>query len=99
VNLAGGYHHAGRNKGGGFWVFAEAPLALATLRDENKISSALVVDTDAHQGNGTADAIRSWSWAHILDFFEEDISPGQRSRKTLQSPFRQVHAALNTSCT
>ena len=66
VNLAGGYHHAGPNKGGGFCAYADAPLALAILKDENKISSALVVDTDAHQGNGTADAIRSWSWAHDL---------------------------------
>ena len=86
VNLAGGYHHAGPNKGGGFCAYADGPLALALLKDENKISSALVVDTDAHQGNGTADSIRSWSWAHILDFFEEDIFPWPKVEEDIAVP-------------
>jgi histone deacetylase 11 len=75
VNLGGGYHHASRDRGGGFCVYADTPLALRTLYDEGEIRSALVVDTDAHQGDGTADALRPWPWAHILDLFEEDLFP------------------------
>lgn len=75
INLGGGFHHAGRERGGGFCVYADVPLALARLKDEGRITSALVVDTDAHQGNGTADIIRPWQWAHILDLFEHDIFP------------------------
>jgi histone deacetylase 11 len=75
VNLGGGFHHAGPQRGHGFCVYADVPLALATLRAERRIGSALIVDTDAHQGDGTADAIRPWVWAHILDFFEEDLFP------------------------
>ena len=75
INLSGGYHHAGPARGGGFCAFADVPVALAALRSEGLVESVLVVDTDAHQGNGTADAIRAWSWAHILDLFEKDIFP------------------------
>lgn len=75
INLGGGYHHAGPDKGGGFCVYADTPVALATLKDEGRLGTALVVDTDAHQGNGTADAIRPWGWARILDLFEADIYP------------------------
>src|SRR5581483_4737099 len=48
INLGGGFHHAGGDYGGGFCVFADLPLAMRTLKDEGLISSALVVDTDAH---------------------------------------------------
>jgi histone deacetylase 11 len=86
INLGGGFHHAGPDKAGGFCVYADAPLALATLHDEGKLRSALVVDTDAHQGNGTADAIRPWPWAHILDFFEQDIFPRKKVDEDLAVP-------------
>jgi histone deacetylase 11 len=75
VNLGGGYHHAAPDRGGGFCAYADVPLALSTLQREGRISSALVVDTDAHQGDGTADAIRPWPWAHLLDLFEADLFP------------------------
>ncbi len=75
INLGGGFHHAGSAKGGGFCVYADVPLALSILHGEGRFDSALVVDTDAHQGNGTADAIRPWPWARILDLFEQDIFP------------------------
>jgi histone deacetylase 11 len=75
VNLGGGFHHASRDRGGGFCVCADAPLALLTLHEEGLVKSALVVDTDAHQGDGTADTIHPWPWAHILDLFEGDLFP------------------------
>jgi histone deacetylase 11 len=86
VNLGGGYHHASGNRGGGFCVFADAPLALVTLRQEGRINSALVVDTDAHQGNGTADALRPWPWAHMLDFYEQDLFPWPKVEEDVRVP-------------
>src|SRR5262249_44955318 len=88
INLSGGYHHAGPEKGGGFCVYADVPLALTVLYQEGRFRSALVVDTDAHQGNGTADAIRSWDWAYILDFFEEDIFPRPKVAEDIPVPLR-----------
>lgn len=58
INLGGGFHHAASGWGGGFCVYADAPLAARVLHDEGKVGKVLVVDLDAHQGNGTAAAFR-----------------------------------------
>lgn len=86
INLGGGYHHASGTSGGGFCIYADVPLALAVLHDEGRLHSALVVDTDVHQGNGTADAIRGWPWAHLLDLFEEDIYPHPKAQEEMPVP-------------
>jgi histone deacetylase 11 len=83
INLGGGFHHAARDRGGGFCVYADAPLALLTLKEEGRLSSALVVDTDAHQGNGTADTVRPWPWAHLLDLFEADLFPWPKAEEDM----------------
>jgi histone deacetylase 11 len=94
VNLGGGYHHASGSSGGGFCIYADVPLALAVLHDEGRFRSALVVDTDAHQGNGTADAIHSWPWAHLLDLFEEDIYPFQKAEEEMPVPLPPLTVGL-----
>jgi len=86
INLAGGYHHAGPDQGGGFCTYADVPLGLLILKEEGRLKSALVVDTDAHQGDGTANAIRHWPWAHLLDFFEEDIFPWPKVEEDISVP-------------
>src|SRR5262249_35862346 len=75
INLGGGYHHANGTHGHGFCVYADVPTALALLHREGRLRSALIVDTDAHQGDGNADAVRSWGWVCVLDFFEERLFP------------------------
>jgi histone deacetylase 11 len=86
VNLGGGFHHAGSERGGGFCVYADGPLALTMLHGEGRIRSALVVDTDAHQGNGTANVIRPWPWAHILDLYEDDLFPWPKVEEDAPAP-------------
>src|SRR5207244_1037180 len=65
INLGGGFHHAAANWSSGFCVYADVPVALAILHGEGKLQRALVVDLDAHQGNGTAAIFRNWPWAAI----------------------------------
>jgi histone deacetylase 11 len=86
INLGGGFHHAGPDAGGGFCAYADVPIALALLADQDAVRSALVIDTDAHQGNGTADAIRSWPWAHILDFYEDRLFPWPKVAENVAVP-------------
>jgi histone deacetylase 11 len=81
INLGGGYHHASRDHTHGFCVYADTPLALKTMHDEKPFRSVLVVDTDAHQGDGTADIIRAWPWAHAVDFFEEALFPWPKAKE------------------
>lgn len=75
INIGGGYHHADRDQGGGFCVYSDIPIALSILHSEGKIRRALIVDTDAHQGNGFANVIRDTGWAYGLDLFDEAIYP------------------------
>ena len=75
INLAGGYHHAAASWGEGSCAYADIPLAAAVLHAEGLIERVLVVDLDAHQGNGTAATIRTWPWASILDVYEDDVYP------------------------
>jgi acetoin utilization deacetylase AcuC-like enzyme len=54
VNMAGGTHHAMKDAGEGFCVFNDSAVTIRTLIREGVIQSAVVVDCDVHQGNGTA---------------------------------------------
>jgi len=54
-NLAGGTHHARIGAAQGFCVFNDCAVAARVVQREGRIARALVVDTDVHQGNGTAE--------------------------------------------
>lgn len=52
--LAGGTHHAFRERGSGFCVFNDLAMAITWAREERGVQRAAVVDLDVHQGDGTA---------------------------------------------
>ena len=55
VNLAGGTHHAYRNKGSGFCVFNDAAIAARVLLKSSTGSQKIgILDLDVQQGDGTA---------------------------------------------
>ena len=54
VSLAGGTHHAFRDRGAGYCVFNDAAVAALTMQDQGKVRRVLIVDCDVHQGDGTA---------------------------------------------
>lgn len=54
VCLAGGTHHAFRGHGEGYCVFNDVAIAIRDLQQRQPGIRVMVVDTDAHQGNGTA---------------------------------------------
>ncbi|WP_153161014.1 histone deacetylase [Zoogloea sp. 1C4] len=54
ANLAGGTHHAFRDRGEGFCVFNDAAVAALAMRAEGRVARVAIVDCDVHQGNGTA---------------------------------------------
>ena len=55
ISLGGGYHHAGRNYGGGFCLFNDIAILIEFLRTASKLKRFLVLDYDVHFGNGTSD--------------------------------------------
>lgn len=54
ANLAGGTHHAFRDRGEGFCVFNDAAIAARAMQVEAGLQRIAIVDCDVHQGNGTA---------------------------------------------
>ncbi len=59
ANLAGGTHHAFRDRGEGFCVFNDAAVAALAMRAEGKVERVAIIDCDVHQGNGTAAILAS----------------------------------------
>jgi acetoin utilization deacetylase AcuC-like enzyme len=54
ANIGGGFHHAYPDHGEGFCVIHDVAVAIRKMQAEGAIERAMVVDTDVHQGNGTA---------------------------------------------
>ncbi len=81
VSLAGGTHHAFRDRGEGFCVFNDSTIAARALRERGAVRRTLVIDCDVHQGNGTAaiargdDAIFAFS-IHGANNFPYRKEPG-----------------------
>lgn len=58
VNLAGGTHHAYRDKGSGFCVFNDAVVAARVMQRRHGVGQVAIIDLDVHQGNGTASIVK-----------------------------------------
>jgi acetoin utilization deacetylase AcuC-like enzyme len=54
LNVAGGTHHAFRDRGEGFCLLNDIAVASDYLISKQLVQQVLVVDLDVHQGNGTA---------------------------------------------
>jgi acetoin utilization deacetylase AcuC-like enzyme len=54
ANLAGGTHHSFADRGEGYCVFNDSAIAARALLAEGLVERVVVIDTDVHQGNGTA---------------------------------------------
>jgi len=54
VSVGGGFHHAFPDHGEGFCMIHDVAVAIRRVQRDEKISTAMTVDCDVHQGNGTA---------------------------------------------
>lgn len=55
ASIGGGFHHAFPEHGEGFCLINDVAIAIRRLQKDGAIRTAMVVDTDVHQGNGTAE--------------------------------------------
>ena len=58
ANIAGGTHHAFRDRGEGFCLFNDVAVASYYAIEKFQMNQILVIDLDVHQGNGTASIFR-----------------------------------------
>lgn len=78
INLSGGYHHAKSNSGEGFCFFADIPLAVKKIHHINSDYKVLIIDLDAHQGNGVSTILQSVKNVDILDVYNFQIYPNDK---------------------
>lgn len=81
VNLSGGYHHAGKQRGEGFCIYSDVAVAIQQLRISNRIDSedrVCIIDLDAHQGNGLSRIFYEDDCVNIFDMYNRDIYPQDR---------------------
>jgi acetoin utilization deacetylase AcuC-like enzyme len=54
ISIGGGFHHAYPDHGEGFCMIHDVAVAIRRLQRDEQIRTAMTVDCDVHQGNGTA---------------------------------------------
>src|SRR6267143_2235196 len=54
INIVGGFHNAFPDHGEGFCMINDVAVAIRRMQRDDKIRTAMTVDCDVHQGNGTA---------------------------------------------
>lgn len=78
-NIGAGYHHA-QNKSypkiGGYCVFADIQLAVKRFHNGNPQGKVLIVDLDAHQGNGYEHDLGADRNVAFFDVYNQNDYPG-----------------------
>jgi acetoin utilization deacetylase AcuC-like enzyme len=75
MNLGGGFHHACSDHGEGFCVIHDVAIAIRRLQADGAIRTALTVDCDVHQGNGTAQIFAGDSSVFTFSMHQENNYP------------------------
>ncbi len=83
LNLAGGTHHAYPGRAEGYCLFNDVAVAIAYLRAQGWNGRVLVVDLDAHQGNGTAAFFRNDPTVFTLSVHAERNYPLKKEESNL----------------
>ena len=78
INLSGGYHHAKSNEPvyGGFCIINDICIAAKKILAQHPDYKILIVDLDAHQGNGHEQIAKNISNIAIFDMYNGDTWPG-----------------------
>lgn len=75
INLSGGYHHANRDFGSGYCLVADSAAAIRSFLDRDRHHKALIVDLDAHFGDGNAEIFANEKRVKIFDIYNKDTFP------------------------
>ncbi len=83
ANIGGGFHHAYADHGEGFCVLHDVAIAIRRLQFDRAIERAMVVDTDVHQGNGTASIFGGDGDVFTLSIHQERNYPYPKPPSTM----------------
>lgn len=87
VNLAGGTHHAQRDRGAGYCVFNDAAIAARVLQADRSAARrhlrVAIIDLDVHQGDGTAQILAGDASVFTLSLHGERNFPFRKALSDL----------------
>ena len=83
ASVGGGFHHAYADHGEGFCVIHDVAVAIRRLQFDRAIETAVVVDTDVHQGNGTASIFGGDGDVFTLSIHQENNYPYPKPPSTV----------------
>ena len=83
ANIGGGFHHAYPDHGEGFCVIHDVAVAIRKMQADGAIERAMVVDTDVHQGNGTAAIFGGDETVFTLSIHQEHNYPYPKPPSTV----------------
>lgn len=82
-NLGGGFHHAYPGHGEGFCAIHDVAVAIRRLQADGGIRKAMVIDTDVHQGNGTAAIFAKDPAVFTLSIHQANNYPAHKPPSTI----------------
>ena len=85
-NIAGGTHHAFRDRGEGFCLLNDQAAAAAWLLAHGHAQKVLIVDLDVHQGNGTAAIFRAEPRVFTFSMHGGRNYPARKEQSDLDLP-------------
>ena len=107
VCIGGNMHHAKPNYGEGFCIYNDNAFAARYLMEKYKLERILILDTDAHQGNGTCEYFYDDPRVLFIDLhqdprtiypgtgFANEIGSGKGKGFTINIPL-PVHAGYDS---
>lgn len=87
-NIAGGTHHAFRDRPEGFSLINDQVVASLHLLNHNKLKKILIIDLDVHQGNGTASMLQDESRVFTFSMHGANNYPARKSKSDLDIPLK-----------
>lgn len=78
MNVAGGTHHAFRDRGEGFCILNDQAVAATNLLHSNQAKRILIIDLDVHQGNGTAQIFKDDNRVFTFSIHGKNNYPAQK---------------------
>lgn len=89
LNVAGGTHHAFRDRGEGFCMLNDIAIAASYLLEKGLAKQILVIDLDVHQGNGTAKIFENESHVFTFSMHGEHNYPFHKEKSDLDIPLME----------
>lgn len=83
MNVAGGTHHAFKDRGEGFCLLNDFAVAANAILHDQHVNQVLIIDLDVHQGNGTANIFHNDPRVFTLSIHGQHNYPFRKEKSDL----------------